>query len=72
MKVETCFIDGLKIVHLDVFGDKRGFFVERYSKQKYAEHGLPTDFVQDNHSRSAPGVLRGLHYQHSHRASWLV
>ena len=65
VKVTNCKIEGLKIVELDVFGDARGFFVERYSQSKFSEAGLPTDFVQDNHSRSAPGVLRGLHYQHN-------
>lgn len=63
MKVSDCPIKGLKIVELDVYGDARGFFVERYSKARFAEAGLPTDYLQDNHSRSAPGVLRGLHYQ---------
>ncbi len=46
-----------------VFGDARGFFMESYNRQRFAELGLPTEFVQDNHSRSARGVLRGLHYQ---------
>jgi dTDP-4-dehydrorhamnose 3,5-epimerase len=63
MKVIESRIKGLKIVELDVYGDPRGFFVERYSQQRFAEKGLPTDYVQDNHSRSAPNVLRGLHYQ---------
>lgn len=63
MKVIDCPLEGLKIVELDLHGDARGFFVERYSQQKFADAGLPTDFVQDNHSRSAPNVLRGLHYQ---------
>lgn len=63
MKIHHCAIEGLKIVELDVHGDARGFFVERYSQRQFAEAGLPTDFVQDNHSRSAPDVLRGLHYQ---------
>ena len=63
MKVEKTPLDGLMVVELDKFGDERGFFMERYSSAKFAEHGLPTNFVQDNHSRSSPGVLRGLHYQ---------
>lgn len=45
--------------------DERGFFVERYHRARFAEAGLPTDFQQDNHSRSVPGTLRGLHYQHT-------
>ncbi|MGA9164396.1 MAG: dTDP-4-dehydrorhamnose 3,5-epimerase [Thiobacillus sp.] len=46
-----------------VFGDARGFFLESWNRQTFAELGLDLDFVQDNHSRSARGVLRGLHYQ---------
>lgn len=72
MKVSDCAIEGLKIIKLDVFGDARGFFVERYNAQRFADAGLPTDFVQDNHSRSAPGILRGLHYQHSPSQGKLV
>lgn len=56
-------LPGLKIVHLPVFRDDRGFFVERYHAQRFSDHGLPSTFLQDNHSRSLPGVLRGLHYQ---------
>ena len=46
-----------------VFGDARGFFFESYNRKAYAEVGIGAEFVQDNHSRSAKGVLRGLHYQ---------
>lgn len=46
-----------------VFADDRGFFLESYQKQRFAEAGIPFDFVQDNHSKSQQGVLRGLHYQ---------
>lgn len=63
MKIQDTEISGLKIVELALHGDARGFFVERYNKAKFAEAGLPTDWSQDNHSRSAPGVLRGLHWQ---------
>lgn len=65
MKTYRPGIEGLCVVELAVYGDKRGFFVERYNEQSFAEAGLPTKFVQDNHSRSAPGVLRGLHAQHT-------
>lgn len=58
-------LEGLLIVKLDVFRDERGFFLERFNEKKFAEAGLPTAFVQDNHSRSKPGVIRGLHYQHT-------
>lgn len=57
-------IEGLKLVELTVHGDARGFFVERYSEKWFSEFGLPTHWAQDNHSRSAPGVLRGVHYQY--------
>jgi len=46
-----------------VFGDARGFFLESYNRKAFAELGIGAEFVQDNHSRSAKGVLRGLHYQ---------
>ncbi len=53
------------IVQIDpqVFGDDRGFFMETYQAKVFAGAGLPTEFVQDNHSRSCQGTLRGLHYQ---------
>jgi len=63
MQVNNTPLAGLIEVTLDKFGDERGFFVERFNKAKFADAGLPIDFDQDNHSRSAPGVLRGLHYQ---------
>lgn len=63
MKVVPYEIQGLLLVELKVHGDARGFFVERFQLDRFRENNLPTQFVQDNHSRSAPGVLRGLHYQ---------
>ena len=63
MKVTDTKLTDVKIVEMDVFGDHRGFFTESYSKAKFAEHGLKYDFVQDNHSKSKKGVLRGLHFQ---------
>ncbi len=65
MKITDLPLDGLKLIELDVHGDERGFFVERYHQQKFAELGFAETFVQDNHSRSSPGILRGLHYQHT-------
>jgi dTDP-4-dehydrorhamnose 3,5-epimerase len=63
MKVtETCLPE-VKIIDPEVRGDERGFFVETWNARTYAEAGLDATFVQDNHSRSARGVLRGLHYQ---------
>ena len=63
MKVSPVGLDGIRLVELNVHGDARGFFVERFQEARYREHGLPTRYVQDNHSRSSPRVLRGLHYQ---------
>jgi dTDP-4-dehydrorhamnose 3,5-epimerase len=51
------------LIEPKVFADERGFFLESYQKQRFVEAGIPFDFVQDNHSRSEKGVLRGLHYQ---------
>ncbi len=63
MKVTELPLEGLKLVELDVYRDDRGFFVERFHQAKFRDLGLPLDFAQDNHSRSKPGVLRGLHFQ---------
>ena len=63
MRIQPTPIPDLKIIQLDLKGDSRGFFVERFQEARFAEAGLPSRFVQDNHSRSAPGILRGLHYQ---------
>lgn len=60
--VETA-LPGVLIIEPRVFGDARGFFLESWNRQCFATAGLDLDFVQDNHSRSARGVLRGLHYQ---------
>ena len=57
-------LPGVVIVAPRVFDDERGFFMESFNAQDFAEAGLPTRFVQDNHSRSTRGVLRGLHYQY--------
>ena len=51
------------LIEPQVFGDERGFFMETYQAQRFAQAGIPTDFVQDNHSGSRQGILRGLHYQ---------
>lgn len=63
MKVIKIELQDLKLLELRVFQDDRGFFTERFNQKTFAEAGILTDFVQDNHSRSVPGVLRGLHYQ---------
>jgi len=56
-------IDGLVLVKPKVFGDNRGFFMESYRKSEFVRNGIDCEFVQDNHSISKKGVLRGLHYQ---------
>jgi dTDP-4-dehydrorhamnose 3,5-epimerase len=56
-------LEGLVILNIDHFQDERGFFIESWNKRDFAEAGLPHEFVQDSHSRSRYGVLRGLHYQ---------
>ncbi|MBK6656332.1 dTDP-4-dehydrorhamnose 3,5-epimerase [Zoogloea sp.] len=64
MKVIETAIPDLLILEPKVFGDARGFFMESFNARRFQEAtGLNVDFVQDNHSRSAKGVLRGLHYQ---------
>ena len=64
MKAIPTAIDGVFILEPKVFGDARGFFMESYNRQAFEQAtGLDVDFVQDNHSRSRKGVLRGLHYQ---------
>ena len=63
MQVRDTNIPDVKEIQPTVHGDERGFFLETYSAQRYAEHGIPTSFVQDNWSRSRRGILRGLHYQ---------
>jgi dTDP-4-dehydrorhamnose 3,5-epimerase len=60
--VETA-LPGVLLIEPRVFGDARGFFLESWNRRTFAGLGLDLDFVQDNHSRSARGVLRGLHYQ---------
>ena len=63
MKVIETKLPGVLIIEPKVFGDSRGFFKETFQAQRYREAGIEYDFVQDNHSRSQKGVLRGLHFQ---------
>ena len=65
-------IEGLYIIEPTVFGDNRGFFMESYNKREFEKIGLDMNFVQDNHSRSKKGVLRGLHFQKKHPQGKLV
>jgi dTDP-4-dehydrorhamnose 3,5-epimerase len=63
MQVESTAIPDVKIITPKVFGDDRGFFMESWNAKAFADAGIDAAFVQDNHSKSAKGVLRGLHYQ---------
>jgi dTDP-4-dehydrorhamnose 3,5-epimerase len=63
LKVEKTFIPGLLVIEPDFFPDSRGYFFESFSKEKYAAHGIVTEFIQDNLSRSTRNTVRGLHYQ---------
>jgi dTDP-4-dehydrorhamnose 3,5-epimerase len=64
IEVEETKLDGVRIIQPRVFPDERGFFMETFNATDAANEGLPTVYMQDNHSLSAKGVLRGLHYQY--------
>ncbi|UJJ30978.1 dTDP-4-dehydrorhamnose 3,5-epimerase [Halopseudomonas maritima] len=72
MKVRETALPGVLILEPRVFGDSRGFFIETFQTERYAELGITQPFVQDNHSRSARGVLRGLHFQRNRPQGKLV
>ncbi len=63
MTITALPLAGLALVQLQVFKDARGFFMERFRADVFRAHGLPSSFVQENHARSVPRVLRGMHYQ---------
>lgn len=72
MRFVDCDIPGPLIIEPKVFGDDRGFFLESWNRAAFADAGLDVTFVQDNHSRSSRGVLRGLHYQNPNAQGKLV
>ncbi|MFA0501889.1 dTDP-4-dehydrorhamnose 3,5-epimerase, partial [Vibrio sp. 10N.222.46.A1] len=74
MKVINTIIRDVKIIEPSVFGDERGFFMETWSQDKFEKlvTGKATSFVQDNHSKSKKGILRGLHYQTQNTQGKLV
>ncbi|MFN1551715.1 dTDP-4-dehydrorhamnose 3,5-epimerase [Vibrio natriegens] len=74
MKVIDTKIPDVKIIEPAVFGDERGFFMETWNQKRFEElvTGKPTQFVQDNHSKSKKGILRGLHYQTENTQGKLV
>ena len=65
-------IDGVGLIQPKLFGDARGFFVETYRRNEFAELGIVEEMVQDNHSRSKRGIVRGMHFQTGEGASKLV
>jgi dTDP-4-dehydrorhamnose 3,5-epimerase len=72
LKVSETSLHGVLLIEPDVFGDPRGFFMETWNAARFREAGLDLQFVQDNQSRSARGVLRGLHYQEPNAQGKLV
>ena len=75
MKIENTVLPGVLIIEPQVFGDQRGFFLETFNQARYQEIGVPgpgLEFLQDNHSRSSRGVVRGLHFQVKHPQGKLV
>lgn len=63
LKIESVHLNDIAVIVPQVLGDSRGFFMETFRADQFRELGLPAEFVQDNHSKSAKGVLRGLHFQ---------
>jgi dTDP-4-dehydrorhamnose 3,5-epimerase len=72
MEIQKIAIPDVLLLEPRVFEDDRGFFMETYQLQKFIALGISNEFVQDNHSRSRKGVLRGLHYQINHPQGKLV
>lgn len=72
MNIIQTELPGVLIIEPRVFGDERGYFMETWQQQRYAEAGMPERFVQDNISFSRQGILRGLHYQHPQGQGKLV
>ncbi|MDD4455993.1 MAG: dTDP-4-dehydrorhamnose 3,5-epimerase [Syntrophotalea acetylenica] len=72
MEVVKTSLDGVLLVKPKVFGDQRGYFLETFRVQQYAELGIRIPFVQENHSRSRRGILRGIHYQNPRPQGKLV
>lgn len=68
MTITDTPLQGLKVIEPKVFEDPRGYFFESYNKKKFEDHGISLDFCQDNESKSAYGVIRGLHFQNNPHA----
>jgi dTDP-4-dehydrorhamnose 3,5-epimerase len=63
IRIESRHLEDVVVLVPDIFQDSRGFFTETFRADQFEAHGLPTEYVQDNHSRSVKGVVRGLHFQ---------
>jgi len=72
MKINKTSLQGILSIELDCFKDKRGFFLETYHEKRYKDYGISDNFIQENHSRSSKGVLRGMHYQKRRSQAQLV
>jgi dTDP-4-dehydrorhamnose 3,5-epimerase len=72
MEFKPTTLPGVLLIEPTVFGDERGFFLESWNARTFADAGLNLQFVQDNHSKSSRGILRGLHYQIEHTQGKLV
>lgn len=72
MKFIHTELDGVLVIQPDIFRDPRGFFLETYQQHKYREGAIAQSFVQDNHSRSVRGTIRGLHAQRMHPQGKLI
>ncbi len=72
MKFEETPLSGVYLLQPKVFGDQRGFFLESWNRETFRQAGFEMDFVQDNHSRSRRGILRGMHYQTRYTQGKLV
>ncbi len=72
MIIKPTYISDVLVIEPKVFGDERGFFMETYQAERFKANGIPDRFVQDNHSGSRQGTLRGLHYQIRHPQGKLV
>lgn len=72
ISVTPTSLEGVLLIEPQLFKDSRGFFVESYNKKDFSDAGITVEFVQDNHSKSQKGVLRGLHYQFPHAQGKLV
>src|SRR6056297_3138236 len=70
--IQSTDIKGLIVINTNVYKDNRGFFMETWQKKAFEQLGINADFVQDNHSKSKKGVLRGIHFQEKHMQAKLV